>query len=355
MTKLHHLQALRALAATMVIIDHCCGALISRNVLDSALTPFFWHFGEIGVAIFFVISGFIMYTMSKDDFGCKWKPYEFMLKRVIRIVPIYWIATLLSFVLAMYIKTKHSYSIEDLVNSLLFIPFATDINTPPRPVLGQGWTLNYEMFFYLIFFASLFLSKRLALPILTVVFVGLVICGMVLDGGNIYVSFYSNSIILLFYVGVLVGVYHQRLSKWFNFRSPMLLVLFLIMIDVTIYYVSMHYGLVKELSILFAALSICCVIICVSATNGNIGRYERVVEALGDASYSTYLFHGFILSVFVRILHFNSILNMVIFLVGSIVLSNIFGLVVNKVVEVPITQTLRSVLLKPKKTSMQAA
>ena len=152
------IQYLRAVAALMVVFHHIINA-----------KP--WLFNPLenypslatGVDIFFVISGFIMYVAARNE-----APLEFLKKRIIRIVPLYWVATL-AFVI---VKTKlHIFSLtpEDwlhIAKSLAFIPHHDPTN-PGKiwPYLIQGWTLNYEMFFYLIFlfyvclFSLFFLSS----------------------------------------------------------------------------------------------------------------------------------------------------------------------------------------------------
>ena len=116
-------------------------------------------FGAAGVDIFFVVSGFIMVvTTMKRDMA----PGEFLLHRIARIVPVYWVVTILLFAIVMYgFKPVGIMRMQPdwLAKSLLFIPFDRDGRV--EPIISVGWTLNYEMFFYLLFALGLFV--RLAL------------------------------------------------------------------------------------------------------------------------------------------------------------------------------------------------
>ena len=113
--------------------------------------------GQAGVDVFFVISGFIMWMVTAEPVG----PAQFLWHRVVRIVPLYWIATLI-------MAAHRSSSVSDTVNSLLFWPYR-DANDELWPVLVQGWTLNFEMFFYLLFAAALIIPRRFQLLSLTAV------------------------------------------------------------------------------------------------------------------------------------------------------------------------------------------
>ena len=136
---LRNVQVLRAFAALLVIFVHL-DQLLSR--LGVPL------FGGAGIDIFFVISGFIMVYTTMDR---EITPWSFMADRIARIVPAYWAATLGVFFLALVapslLQTSHMQW-DELFKSLVFVPFrkATGL---VQPVLFVGWTLNYEMFFYL--------------------------------------------------------------------------------------------------------------------------------------------------------------------------------------------------------------
>lgn len=134
------IQALRGLAALFVIFQHVR----------------FLNFGSFGVDIFFCISGFmIMFSTQKST-------HFFFRKRLIRILPLYYLMTFATYLMlvlfpSMFQQTTHQPSY--LIKSLLFIPF--DIGGGViQPLLRIGWTVNCEMFFYLLFFISFHISMR---------------------------------------------------------------------------------------------------------------------------------------------------------------------------------------------------
>jgi len=86
------IQVLRALAAFAVTIEHIVGYEFARQYgLPDALPHF--QFGRAGVDLFFVISGFVMVYASESYFGRAKAPQEFFLRRLARIVPLYWVTT----------------------------------------------------------------------------------------------------------------------------------------------------------------------------------------------------------------------------------------------------------------------
>ena len=117
----------------------------SQPLFGGSIPPPLVLFGASGVDLFFVISGFIMYHTNRDRFGRGGAPTDFFVRRLIRIVPLYWLCTLAVVLLhfgGLYANKVITWF--SLGSSLLFLP-------DPNIVLGVGWTLNYEMYFYSIF------------------------------------------------------------------------------------------------------------------------------------------------------------------------------------------------------------
>jgi peptidoglycan/LPS O-acetylase OafA/YrhL len=113
--------------------------------------------GAWGVDVFFVISGFIIaYVVSNNT-------ENFFIKRVFRIFPLYFIATFLTLVPAVFfpdlIHRTEILSMEKFIKSILFIPYEDELKEN-IPIVGPGWTLNFEMFFYVITAFCVFFVKN---------------------------------------------------------------------------------------------------------------------------------------------------------------------------------------------------
>ena len=153
------IQVLRFIAALSVVIFHA-HLLLSRKLpghvphrVDHAFAV-----GASGVHIFFVISGFVMvYTSWRS----RLTPGGFLKRRLIRIYPIYWLVGTLYLVAHLLLEQPYDLSFKEIVGAALLLPGYSPL------VIGPGWTLSYEMYFYLCFTAALFAGVRAGLLFLT--------------------------------------------------------------------------------------------------------------------------------------------------------------------------------------------
>lgn len=138
--------------------------MVRKGLLPEEAHNIAFSFGWIGIATFFAISGYIMVRSTWDSFGKDGSASRFAIG-IVRIVPLYYIATLLA--LAWLTARGESFTLQDLGLSLLFVPYHSEVEGALRPILGQGWTLNYEMFFYALFTLALVFgtSRRALVPL----------------------------------------------------------------------------------------------------------------------------------------------------------------------------------------------
>jgi peptidoglycan/LPS O-acetylase OafA/YrhL len=193
-------QALRALAATAVAVAHV-GAEFDGHLALPGLLPNLVY-GAAGVDLFFVISGFVMVYASERLFGSEGAFRTFMLRRVIRIVPIYWAMTT---VMLLYVMAR-GFAASDASPALafwsyFFIPYLRP-SGGPGPLYGLGWTLNYEMMFYLLFGCALFARRHMAVLIVTAVLVAFAIFHALAPPLSVQIDFWTNPIILEFVLGM---------------------------------------------------------------------------------------------------------------------------------------------------------
>lgn len=166
------IQVLRGFAAMMVVAYHAIDMANERFALG-------WRFGaagEAGVDVFFVISGFVMIVAAQKT-GAQ-DAHRFLLKRFIRIYPLYWFWTTVKLVLLLTIPAAAVSAVLDpahLAASYALLPW-TNADGKIYPFLVVGWTLSYEIFFYLCMAAAL----ALRLPIrrtVTLLFLVLIAVG----------------------------------------------------------------------------------------------------------------------------------------------------------------------------------
>jgi exopolysaccharide production protein ExoZ len=193
------IQYLRAFAALAIVFHH------AREQFPGFQAIFPSDIGSAGVDIFFVISGFIMVFITETG---DHSPSKFIWNRIIRIVPLYWFytaITVLLYAVASGLFRGNGLTLSHVILSLLFIPHQNPGDLSLSPLIKIGWTLNYEMFFYLIFAISMSInySRRV---LITCVF--LVLLVMINSSKLISLppelEFYCRDIVLEFAAGMLL-------------------------------------------------------------------------------------------------------------------------------------------------------
>lgn len=334
------LQYLRGVAALMVVYFH--GVLQLQNFASVAGS--FPLFGESGVDLFFVLSGLLMWITTARS---QTTPWAFMRKRLLRIAPLYWALTIAAGVAALLAPTLLKSTVfvtSHFVSSLLFIPAQNPAfaETAPdnllyTPVLVPGWTLNYEMFFYLIFALCILLKPSMRLVLIPCAFALLVWAGVADLIGNGPLSYYSNPIIFEFILGMGVGVLVQR--RWF--LAPLFAVVAAVSAAALLLYADLHHAPLRPLTFGLPAAVIIYCICSLEAKNRTLNM--PLLRLLGDASYSIYLTHVFSLAALrIIFLHVSADAgpSALLFLLAALILSAVVGIVTYRLYEKPAMQLL---------------
>jgi len=216
--RLHALQYLRAVAALAVVYHHTATQVpgFAGRLPEG---------GAFGVDIFFVISGFIMVWISRDDDA----PGRFLMARARRVVPLYWFFTLLMAALllvAPHLFGNQTLELRSLVASLMFWPHESTAHPGELwPIVAPGWSLNYEMYFYLLFALSMTVALRWRVITVTALLSAAFVAGALFmggvdlsvgttDGGTLaaLAAFASESVVFEFVFGMLLAQgYRARL------------------------------------------------------------------------------------------------------------------------------------------------
>jgi peptidoglycan/LPS O-acetylase OafA/YrhL len=209
------IQALRFVAALMVICCHATGHVIERIDPDFGL----YYLGANGVPLFFVISGFVMLLSARQLAHQPGGWRVFVRRRLVRIVPLYWLATTVKIAVALasvgfvlHARFDWLYAVE----SYLFIPAVSAVSGKIEPFYGVGWSLTYEMFFYLL--VALCLAFRWPpLRTLSVVLSALALISLVKPQDAPPVFYYADPVVLQFLLGAVAAELITRrvyLATW---------------------------------------------------------------------------------------------------------------------------------------------
>jgi exopolysaccharide production protein ExoZ len=333
--KYEGVQALRFIAALLVVITH--STLYTHERLNPVVGV--WGFGTIGVNIFFVISGFVMMvsTRSLEGKADAWK--YFSMRRLNRIVPMYWMATTLKLLTMLVIPgavLHASLNPGDTILSYLFLP-SRNVDGDVQPLLGVGWTLIYEMFFYAVFALGLFLRRN------TLLFAGSVLtifaAGSMLRSGGEWPAWavYFDPIVLYFLVGMVIAkVVDDVVARRF---IPFALAAISIAILVMVVKPAGEGSVGNFIFLMLIAGGL--VLAAVWLEPLTAGRFPRAFLFLGSASYSLYLFHPMVAPVVPEVLDKlgvqNGFLSVVLCVLAAAVVTSLIYLLV----EIPITKHLQ--------------
>jgi exopolysaccharide production protein ExoZ len=330
------IQILRGIAATAVVIQHAAQDLDRFGITRGAFNDF--ALGGAGVDLFFIISGFVMVYASEPLFGSFSGASTFFFHRLIRIVPLYWSVT--AFYLAITLLMPRlggtMYPLTTIVASFLFVPFARPDGNM-QPVLGQGWTLNYEMFFYAIFAVAVLVPRRTAVVLASTTIILAVIIGhfLALPAAAAY---WTDPIVLEFALGMLLGLAYREGLK---LRSSWCLVL--LVGGCILFALSEHFGAAPRV----LTWGVPAALVVAGATFGGLSFRNPLwhgVAIVGNASYALYLLHVFPLRALIPIaawLSFRVSHWIWLYMTGAIVASALFAILVHYAFERPVTKALR--------------
>jgi len=282
-----NVQALRGLAALLVVFVHL-EVLARLAGLPAGLTAF----GNCGVDVFFVISGLIMVVTTS---GKKQTPQGFLRNRLTRIAPLYWAITLVVFAIALIAPALLQNTTADpihLLKSLAFIPHERGDGTM-HPMVFVGWTLNYEMAFYVIFAAGLTLPNRLAgLALSIVVLVAAATYGQLAQPKNPVLAFYTTPMILEFGAGMALGALfvRERLPKARAWGVPAVI---LGAAALAVMLAGPWLWPDVDRAAMFGIPAVVIVTCGLMAERAGLALNQGWIQLLGAASYSIYLSHFF--------------------------------------------------------------
>jgi peptidoglycan/LPS O-acetylase OafA/YrhL len=325
MMRLDSVQALRAIAALVVFACHLFAIEAGHAGRAEPLTQWFDN-GAYGVDLFFVISGFIMVWVAGALPRGTASARDFMFARVTRIYPLWWLFAGAMALFLLYFKgvpwdperldPKGLDGAVHLIKSLFLWP------QPAHPVLGVGWTLVHEMYFY-VGFALLLLCVPVRWRLQAILGWGaIVLIGAMAGLGSAFgrnlVELVFSPLTLEFVMGSLVGYIIKAGWKTYARTSIILgclgLLIGFIFVDnasggVLLTPFALEdpvYGLMMWGRVFIFGLPAALVLYGLVALDvqGKLSRYmSQSLVRIGDWSYALYLCHTLTISAVGRIVY----------------------------------------------------
>jgi len=329
------IQILRGIAATLVVLHHSLeeSLAVSPHILPN------WaiSFGASGVDIFFVISGFIIYSVTYgQESRTQQSTISFLIKRFIRIFPLYWICLFVTLALwgsgIFYRNLPVDGNI--FACSLFLLPC-------DKLIVYVSWTLVYELYFYYLFAITLcFRNARASILATTLIIVSGIFVGQILPEGALR-HFLTNPIALEFCFGLIISYFiHSTI-----FRGAWLRYLWLpgfVLIAVAAILMENPHDRTNgpANAVRFLVWGIPAVLVTLSFIKAPFAHaaVNRILVPVGNASYSIYLTHPMTMIVFAFLMkhHVLKAVHIPIVLPLAVLIAVVFGLLAHYLVERPI-------------------
>jgi len=316
-TKLAGVQAARGVAACMVLAFHIFAIMEFEQYSSLGMIPWLRYFSNYwaGVDLFFCISGFIIfYSYSNSNFGSK----NFIKGRLIRILPMYWIFTMLAVITYALQHKNEKLNVGYLLSSFLLL---VDLRSN-NPVLAIGWSLQYEFLFYLIFLFIYLRNRRNQFMFFA--FVMILLSQFLLNGG----------LILEFLIGAIAYKLFNS-GKWVTKKPEYFLLFFILCVGIELHYFSSEFLL--DFRGLLLGIPFGCIVYfaaCVKKTN-------EAMVTFGNYSYSLYLSHTFVLTFLTKLLLLWDIRQTPIIFLLIFLSCNLFAYLVWKYFEIKLTISIK--------------
>jgi len=289
-TPLANIQGLRGIAALLVFAAHLTGAEQDYGNSTIHILPDFLHLGVIGVDLFFLISGYVMVHVAHGRSRGIRPALRFAYNRATRIYPLYWLATFA--LLILYIGKAIFFGEVTLISNFWRSVFLLPDKT--FPILPVGWTLIFELYFYLIFSAYI-LFRRLDLWALLGFWASLIVLANILGwpGINEWTGVIFSPLTLEFIAGAAIaGLINNGMTAY---AKSMLIIgiiaILMLMIPIGPYLwpdAMIDHGLRTLLFLPPFAMILYGSVACeVSAHKTS----WPILQRAGDASYALYLIH----------------------------------------------------------------
>jgi exopolysaccharide production protein ExoZ len=289
------LQYLRGIAALMIVYYHSVGPL--EQLTGKSLPS---YASEYGVDLFFVISGLVMWLST---YGRPMSPWEFIVNRLRRIAPLYWSITIVISAIALIapsVLRSTRFDLSHCLASLAFVPWPHPVYPGTWPVLIPGWTLNYEMFFYALFAATLYATPTFRAFALSCT-LGLLVLGNARFDGYDALTYYAQPIVLEFAFGVIIGVVYTS-----KFDVPGFVWLSMAIVGIALFSALPSVGVLPRLAVVGLPSAM------IVAGLALFERRHRIADValahhLGSGSYALYLTNPIVLAVTVLLLRHSAL------------------------------------------------
>lgn len=345
MKKLNNIQALRGVAVIAVIFFHLV-IIEAKYGGTQTLLPSWLSFGMFGVDLFFVISGFVMVTITRGKFQQAREALMFLYHRASRIYPLYWVYTTLALIVFLiqpsWVNSSQGSQV-DIFSSYLLLP------SLKLPLVQVGWTLIYEMYYYLVFFVILFAVPEKFLVAAIFVWGGIIAIFSSPTGGPAYYIVF-NPLTIEFLAGCLIAVHFHNARQVRVNGFVLVTIACLGMLAAILGYVQFMNltGMYLEgwARLVYYGVPATIIVFCIVHAERNGTFLPNPLIQIGNASYSIYLSHLFTINAVGKVWNLfanDALFDNYIALCIAFILSLIAGFISYRFIELPLLSLSRKI------------
>lgn len=339
------MDLLRTIASLMIVVYHAHSIALKHvhtNVSSFIAAPLWWY---SCIELFFVMSGFLMVHMSRTLYGRSGGVREFIIRRMVRTPPLYYVFTTIIFLIFLVVPTIQDSpaTFYRYLVSLLFYPSTTP------PIIAIGWTLNYEVFFYAITAVSIFLAYPFGPLGALLVVSSFATVGLVFPGLPAPFSLWTDPLMFNFSAGMIVALVYYR-----NICIPQSALLFLgFAATVILFLPSMFLSAINDVPrLLFftPGMTLWLAFFTLRSSPYRITFGERQIRSFAARTYTLYLCHIIALKLTEKAYFkiFSSSLSVYMYIIVGTVLSVLMAYALFPIIEEPLGRLLRSAFLRRK-------
>lgn len=340
-----NVQILRVLVALQVVYGHALHEAMELFHMPAPVDPF----SQMNrIDIFFVISGFGTFCASRKYFAVAGQSTRFARRRLLRLVPLYWLFTGLM-VLAMFLfsgEVAHaSFSIEHLLASLFFLPWPNP-EGETLPILILGWTLNYEMLFCMVFALALALPLRRGVAVVGGIFALAALAYPFVPERFWVLKYWSNPIMLEFVFGIALAELYVRGARLTLWQGALLaLAGFALLLAVTAWP-----DRSLPLRVIWAGIpaTMICAGFAMTASPAPGNKFYDNAVKLAGAGYVLYLAHPFAINIVALVWRKAGASSMAVFIPAALILSVAMAVAIHRWLEKPLNRFIDGLQPRPR-------
>lgn len=338
MMQIRNIQALRGIAVLFVVLFHIYIVEKKYSAYETLL-PDIFQVDIFGVDLFFVISGFIMVTVTKGKFQDLKQSLTFLGSRLTRIYPLYWFYTSLALIVFLiqpsWVNSSQGNQV-NIIESFLLLP------SDKLPLVQVGWTLIHEIYFYLVYFFIFLFFQEKFLMFALLLWGGIItFLNFLLKPGNAFIDLVTNPLTIEFIGGCILAIlyYQVTISK---LKLPTLLIIVSVSFLIIMFGYHYYYAITNVTApfgwsrvALYGIPSFFIIYGLVTAEQKGF-IIQGILSKIGDASYSIYLSHLFTINVVGRawvLISIDHWLDNIIFILLTLVAVLLFGFLSYQLIE----------------------